>query len=285
MDRLVDTVWLEKQLGLPDLRVLDCTVILKPLPEGGFDIRSGRDAWEQGHIPGSQHVDLLQELSDLASPIPLMMPPAEQFAAAMSRAGVGEGCRVVLYDSQMNMWAARVWWMLRAFGFTTAAVLDGGWQAWSTEGRPATSGPEPQPPPATFVARLRPGIFVGKEDVFAALDQPEVCIVNALDPAVHRGERQDYARPGHIPGARNVPFYELVDPQTHRYLPLEQLRRVFADVLSTNHEKVITYCGAAIAASSDAFALGLLGVDSLAIYDGSMLEWAADPDLPLVTGD
>jgi thiosulfate/3-mercaptopyruvate sulfurtransferase len=135
------------------------------------------------------------------------------------------------------------------------------------------------------VARPRPGLFVGKDDVLAALGRPEVRIVDALSREVHRGERPDYSRLGHIPGAHNVPFAEVVDPQTHRYLPQDHLRALFADVLSRDPERVITYCGGGIAASSDAFVLSLLGIDDVAIYDGSMTEWAADPSLPLVTGE
>jgi thiosulfate/3-mercaptopyruvate sulfurtransferase len=213
-----------------------------------------------------------------------MLPGADQFRAVMGRLGVGGGTRVVLYDSLMNAWAARTWWMLRAFGFDEAAVLDGGWQDWVSAGRRTSTEPEPERPAADFSPQLRPGLFVGKDDVRAALGRQEVCIVDALSREVHRGERPDYARLGHIPGARNVPFPELVDPQTHRYLPQDRLRSLFAEVLSTEPERVITYCGGGIAASSDAFALSLLGVDDVAIYDGSMTEWAADPSLPLVTG-
>jgi thiosulfate/3-mercaptopyruvate sulfurtransferase len=213
-----------------------------------------------------------------------MLPSAERFSAALVAAGIGDGTRVVLYDAQMNMWAARVWWMLRAYGFDSAAVLDGGWQAWSQEERPVSSGAEPDRPEAVFVARPRPGLFVGKEDVLVALDRPDVAVIDALEPEVYRGERQDYARPGHIPGAYNVPFTAVVDPATHRYQSPDRLRELFAEVLSPAPGQVITYCGAAIAASSDAFALGLIGFDDVAIYDGSMVEWGADPALPLATG-
>jgi thiosulfate/3-mercaptopyruvate sulfurtransferase len=97
---------------------------------------------------------------------------------------------------------------------------------------------------------------------------------------VHRGERQDYARPGHIPGACNVPFAELID-RDHRYLPQDRLSAAFSGV----GDRVITYCGGGVAASSDAFVLGLLGVEDVAVYDGSLYEWAADPSRPLVLGD
>jgi thiosulfate/3-mercaptopyruvate sulfurtransferase len=203
----------------------------------------------------------------------------------MSELGVGDRTRVVLYDSAMSAWASRVWWMLRAFGFDEAAVLDGGWRAWIADGRPTSTDPEPNQTPVTFAARVRPGLFVGKGEVLAAIDRLEVCIVDALAREMYRGERQAYARPGHIPGARNVPFTELVDPDTQRYLPEHRLSAAFSDVLSAEPERVITYCGSAIAASSDAFVLSLLGVEDVAIYDGSMSEWAADPSLPLVVGD
>ena len=141
MEALVSTSWLASQLGEADLRVLDCTVLLAPLPDGGYAVESGRAAWEQAHIPGSAFADLAGELSDPRSPLRFTMPTPERFAEAMGALGVGDGNRVVLYDSRANMWAARVWWMLRAFGFDAAAVLDGGWRAWTTDGRPTSTEP------------------------------------------------------------------------------------------------------------------------------------------------
>jgi len=284
MDRLVSTEWLAKELGAPDLRIVDCTVKFE-VNDAGLQIDSGRAAWEAAHIPGSCHVDLLRALSDPATAVPMMCPPPDQFAAAMESVGVGDECRVVLYDGQMNAWAARVWWMLRAFGFDRAAVLDGGWRAWSSEGRPVGEGPEAPPPRARFTPRPRPGLFVGKDRVLGALGDDRVAIINALERAVYRGDRVDYGRAGHIPGSLNVPFTELVDRHTHRYLPPAELREAFGEVLASGPDRIVTYCGAGVAASSAAFVLALLGIEDVAVYDGSMLEWAADPALPLVTGD
>jgi thiosulfate/3-mercaptopyruvate sulfurtransferase len=283
MDRLVSTAWLAKELGAPDLRVVDCTVNFE-VDEDGLRIDSGLAAWEAGHIPGSCHVDLLTALSDPSSAVPMMCPSAEQFASAMEAIGVGDASRVVLYDVQMNAWAARVWWMLRAFGFDNAAVLDGGWRAWSAEGLPVAAGPEERPPATRFTARPRAGLFVDKQHVRDVLGDDRVAIVNALDRVAFTGERVDYGRAGHIPGSHNVPFIELVDRRTHRYLPSDELRDAFADVLASGPERIVTYCGGGVAAASAAFALGMLGIDDVAVYDGSMLEWAADPTLPLVTG-
>jgi len=281
MDALVSTSWLASQLGHPDLRILDCTVLLTPQPGGGIAVESGRAAWEQAHIPGSAFADLATDLSDPDSPLRFTLPTAARFAEAMGRLGIGDGHRVVLYDSRVNMWAARVWWMLRAFGFDDAAILDGGWRAWTTDGRP-TSTDVPDWPPAEFVARPRSGLFVGKDAVRAALDDGRSCVVNALDRAQHRGETQPYARPGHIPGSLNVPAVELVDGATHRYRPLDELGAAFAEVAGRGG-RVITYCGGGIAASSDAFVLHLLGRDDIAVYDNSLNEWATDPDLPMET--
>ena len=149
MDPLVSTAWLDSHLGQPDLRVLDCTVLLKPQPAGGYGVESGRAAWERSHLPDSAFADLVVDLSDPHSPLRFTLPTPERFAQAMGALGVGDGNRVVLYDSRLNMWAARVWWMLRAFGFDAASVLDGGWRAWTTDGRP-TSTEAPDWPPATF---------------------------------------------------------------------------------------------------------------------------------------
>jgi thiosulfate/3-mercaptopyruvate sulfurtransferase len=281
MDALVSTSWLAAELGQADLRVLDCTVLLAPQPVGGYSVESGRAAWEKAHIPGSGFADLTDDLSDPASPLRFTVPTPERFARAMGALGVGDGNRVVLYDSRVNMWAARVWWMLRSFGFDAAAVLDGGWRAWTTDGRP-TSTEAPAWAPATFTARPRPGLFVGKETVQAAVDSGQTCLVNALDRAQHRGEVQPYARAGHIRGSANVPAVELVDEATHRYRPLEELRAAFADV-ADGRGRVITYCGGGIAASSDAFVLHLLGHDDIAVYDNSLSEWALDASLPMET--
>lgn len=284
MDRLVSSAWLEERLGSADLRILDCTVAFTTNPEGGIEVGSGHDGWEKSHLPGSRHVDLLGELSDPESPIPLMMPSPSHMSGVLSGLGVGDGTNVVVYDSDQSMWAARVWWMLRAIGFDSAAILDGGFRSWSAEGRPTTSGPEPAGQPATLTTGTRPALFATKAEVVAGLDRPQLCLIDALDPPAYRGERQDYARPGHIPGAHNVPGASVVDPETHRYLPLEDLKGRFAGVPTSEAERVVTYCGGGVAASSVAFALGLIGIDDVAVYDGSLIEWTADPSLPLVTG-
>ncbi|HEY7540264.1 MAG TPA: sulfurtransferase [Methylomirabilota bacterium] len=281
---LVETDWLAANLEDPTLRVLECTTILHPRPDGGYQAESGRATWAAGHIPRSGFADLTDDLCDRSSSWLYMMPPADQMAAAMSRLGVGEGTRVVLYDRAVNMWAARVWWMLRAVGFDHAAVLNGGWKKWTVEKRAISTEPCAYPP-SRFVPRPRSELFADKSAVLAGLGQRATCVINALSEEQHRGTGGvAYGRPGRITGSGNVPARELVDPATHAYLAPDVLRRRFAASGALEAGRVITYCGGGIAASSDAFVLTLLGHEHVAVYDASLSEWAADSSLPMQTG-
>ncbi len=276
---LVEPGWLASRLGDERLRVLDVTVQVTP----EFMARSGRSDWEAAHVPGSVFGDLLEGLSDRAAPpLMMMLPSTEQFSEEIGALGVGTGAQVVLYDARENMWAARVWWMLRAFGFDDAAVLDGGWRAWTSQQRPVCSQPCAYPA-AEFVPRPRPGLFVGTQDVLGAMDDPGTTIVSALGRRQHRGEINEYGRPGHIPRAKNVSAWAILDKTSGQFRPLAELRQMCAPIL--NAERIITYCGGGMAASSLAFTLHRLGHPNVAVYDGGLLEWCADPSLPLEMGD
>jgi thiosulfate/3-mercaptopyruvate sulfurtransferase len=279
---LLDTAWLAAHLDDPDLRILDCSVSLVPV-EGGVRLESGRGAWAAGHLPHAGYADLLNELSDPDTALPMMMPPAAQFAAAMSRYGIGEGTRVVLYDTAAHTWATRLWWMLRAMGFDAAAVLDGGLNKWKAEGRPlstaSTSGP-----PGKFQARPRGGVFVAKQDVKMALESSAVRLVNALSADEHAGRVSRTQRPGRIPGSVNVPAASLVDPASGAFREPQALREQLRLAGLLDAPAVIAYCGGGIAATSVAFNLIRLGAANVSVYDGSLVEWSADPSLPLETG-
>jgi thiosulfate/3-mercaptopyruvate sulfurtransferase len=283
---LVETEWMAQHLEDPAVRLLECTVYLQPAPDmpGGFRVESGRAKWAEGHIPGAGFVDLQEELSDRTSKLRFMMPPAGQFAEVMGRAGVGDGVRVILYDRAVNMWAARIWWMLRAFGFDNAAVLNGGFKKWTVEGRPVSTDAGTRPA-RTFTARPRPGLIADKSGVLAAVGESGACVLNALSEEQHRGTGgSTYGRPGRIKGSVNVVARDLVDPATHAYLPADVLRAKFQAVGALDAKRVVTYCGGGIAASSDAFILTLLGRDDVAVYDASLSEWANDPSLPMERG-
>lgn len=283
MDSLVSTDWLAAHLDDPDLRILECTVHLSPGP-GGFVAEPITDVWVEGHIVNSAYADLTNDLSDPDSDLRFTMPTPERFAAAMEALGVGDGTRVVLYDRRMTMWATRVFWMLKAFGFDECAVLDGGWTSWTDEQRPTSTEPAPERPAVTFTPSPRPEMIATLDQVETAVSEGRTCIVNALSPANHDGSDNSYGRPGHIPGATNVFAVGLVDAETHRYKPVEELRAQFDHLPADG--PVITYCGGGIAATSDAFVLTeLLGRGDVSVYDGSLSEWTRDGARPLVTTD
>jgi thiosulfate/3-mercaptopyruvate sulfurtransferase len=279
---LVETAWLEQHLLEPNLRILDCSVVMKPTTGGGYAFAPGREEWERGHLPGSVFVDVLSDVSAKSDPRPMMMPQPDEFADIMGGFGVDEKTRVVLYDRSNHAWAARVWWMLRVCGFDAAAVLNGGWQKWTLEGRRTSADPV-RYPRGSFRPRPRPALFATRQDVVDALRAKNVRIVNALSPDEHSGATTRFARPGRIPGSTNVYCQSLVDPQTNAYLPTDRLRERFEAAGALAAERVITYCGAGIAASSDALVLTLLGKTNVAVYDASLSEWAADPALPMET--
>lgn len=283
---LVEPDWLEPRLDEPDLRVVDCTLHLSFDPETGARRSvSGRSDWEASHIPGSVFADIEADLSAADPAYPYQRPSSERFADAMESLGIGDDSRVVCYDSEGNAWAARVWWMLRAFGFENAGVLNGGWDRWTAESRPVSADP-PVDREVTFTPEPRPELFVEKGAVREAIDDESCCLINALRPEDHAGDGLvKYGRPGRIPGSVNVPAVgddAIVDAEDRTYRSREELRERFDAAGATGSERVIAYCGGGIAASSAAFALHLLGIDDVAVYDGSLAEWGRT-DLPMET--
>lgn len=271
---LVSTEWLADHLNDPTVRIVDATVHFRG------SIESGRADYEKSHIPGAVFADVITELSDQNSKYRFMMPPAEQFARVLSNLGIGSEHKIICYDQSANTWATRFWWMLRSFGHDNAAVLDGGFKKWTAEGRPVSSDPVSLPA-ATFNAALKPDHIATKQEVFEATTNGDVCIINALNEAQHSNrEGKSFGRAGHIPSAINVPVSGLVDPNTNTFLPADELAAHFAGK-ATDSGRVITYCGGGIAATGDAFILTLLGHNNVAVYDGSMSEWSADPAMPM----
>jgi thiosulfate/3-mercaptopyruvate sulfurtransferase len=283
-DALVQTEWLEAHCTDADLRIFDCTTHLLPAEAGAdapYRIVSGKAEYDSAHIPGAGFIDLQGELSDNTTNLRFMLPSAEQFAAVMSRCGVGEGTRVVIYSADGIMWATRLWWMLRALGFDNASILDGGWEKWRAEGRPVSTASCAYPA-ATFVPHARPELFVGRQQVQAALGDANTVIVNALPSELHRGTSPSrYGRPGRIPGSVNVPAGRLLDRDTKTFVPLADARTKFEAAGVEPSKNVICYCGGGISATVDLFMLYQLGHDRLTLYDGSMGEWAKDDSLPI----
>ena len=284
---LISTEQLASALGQPDLRVYDCTTYLEPTPAGSEDpyiAVPGIRTFEEAHVPGADFLDLQGEFSDPNTRLRFMMPATAQLEAAFGRHGIGKGSRVVLYSIGSMMWATRFWWMLRSLGFDDAAVLDGGFDKWKAEGRPVESGRAKGYARATFKAMPRPGFFVDKGAVAAAIGDASTVIVNALGPQFHKGlEPSRYGRPGRIPGSVNVSAATLVGAKTKDFTSLGDAAAKFAAEGVTKDRNVICYCGGGISATIDLFLLHQLGYDNLTLYDGSMGEWAKDASLPIET--
>jgi thiosulfate/3-mercaptopyruvate sulfurtransferase len=284
---LISTEQLAAALGQPTLRVYDCTTYLEPPPPGSDDpyvAVPGRRTFEEAHVPGADFLDLQGEFSDPTTRLRFMMPATAHLEAAFGRHGLDGGARVVLYSIGTMMWATRVWWMLRSLGFDGAAVLDGGFDKWTAEGRATERGPARGYAPATFRATPRPGFFADKRAVLAATRDPGTVIVNALGPQFHRGlEASRYGRPGRVPGSVNVPAATLVDPARKDFTTLADAEAKFTARGVTKDKRVICYCGGGISATVDLFLLHQLGYDHLELYDGSMGEWARDPSVPIET--
>jgi thiosulfate/3-mercaptopyruvate sulfurtransferase len=281
---LVSAASLAQRLGDDDIVVLDATVHLDPpsSPDEPYAVRSGRPDWAQGHLPGSRFADLVDELSDPDAPFPFTLPSSGRFADAIGRLGVGDDTLVVAYDTDSGMWAARLWWMLRVFGHDGALVLDGGLAGWSAAGHTLSDEPPPACRPAGFTPRLRTELVASRDEVLWALEEPSILLVNALSPEIHRGEQSRYGRAGHIPGSVNVPARSLLEADG-RFRPAPDLREAFGESGALEADRVIAYCGGGISAANAVLALALLGRDDIAIYDGSLREWASDHVLPLET--
>lgn len=299
---LVGTAWLADRLKDPDLRVVDVRWRARFENDRGIST-DDHDGYLEGHIPGAVFLAMRRDLSDPDNPVPDMLPPPGQFARVMEGIGVGDDSLVVVYDnSGFSLGADRLWWALSYYGHERVAVLDGGLREWRREGRPLETA-APAIAPATFHPKPHPDWIATKEEVKAAMADPGSAIVDCLGADMYSGRDSHPwgARPGHIPGAVNVPFYANIDPalmdltmaererliaadQPLTFASRETLEKLYADAGIEPDSDVITYCGVGFAASCGLLALRLLGHPKARLYDGSWAEWSADPALPVETG-
>jgi thiosulfate/3-mercaptopyruvate sulfurtransferase len=274
MESLVSTQWLADHLGEPGLTIVDSSW---HMPASG---RSGREEYLQAHIPGARFLDI-DEVSDRSNPAPHMLPSAGDFASAMEKIGVSSDDRIIVYDNSPIRTAARGWFMLRHFGVRQVAILNGGFQKWTSEGRPVESG-EPAPSEVRFNAAERDDV-IAKQQMLGGIDLP---ILDARGPARFEGTEAD-PRPGvaagHIPGARNLPFSAFYKEDGTFRSPGE-IRKIFEDGGADFAQPFVASCGSGVTASSILFAAHLLGNDESRLYDGSWSEWGADPATPKELG-
>jgi thiosulfate/3-mercaptopyruvate sulfurtransferase len=275
MDNLVSTQWLADNLGQPDLVAVDASSFM-PSSE-----RRASAEFLAAHIPGARFLDI-DQLSDKANPAPHMLPSADDFGAAMAALGIGRDDRIVVYDNSPLRTAARGWFMFRHFGARRVAILDGGLQKWTAEGRLVESG-EPAARNARFEAVERPGEVVSMADISAGLG---TALIDARGRARFEGSEPD-PRPGvaagHIPGACNLPFAALYkDDGTFR--SRDEIAQTFAVAGANAHAPFVASCGSGVTANSLIFAAHLLGNSATRLYDGSWSEWGADPSTPKEKG-
>ena len=276
MDSLVSTGWLAEHLGEPGLSIVDSSWFMPSLR------RSGRGEYLAAHIPGARFLDI-DELSDRSNPAPHMLPAAPEFGAAMERLGVSRDDRIIVYDNSPTRTAARGWFMLRHFGARQVAILDGGFQKWTAEGRPTESG-EPAPRGARFEPEEQRDEIVTKRQILSG--EVLAPILDARGAGRFEGSEPDPragVEPGHIPGACNLPFGSLYSDDGTFKSP-DELSRLFAAADVDPTRPFVATCGSGVTANSLIFAAHLLGHDGNRLYDGSWTEWGADPATPKALG-
>jgi thiosulfate/3-mercaptopyruvate sulfurtransferase len=275
-DPLVSTDWLAARLGAPDLVVLDATYYLP---------HEGRDAaaeFRAAHIPGARFFDI-DAIADTETDLPHMVPSPGRFARLIGALGVGNGSFVVFYDQRGIFSAPRGWWLMGLFGHDRAAVLDGGLPKWRAEGRPLAAGAPPPPAPATFRPDFRAGRLRGIGDMLENLRTGRELVLDARAAARFRAEAPEPRpglRGGHIPGAANLPFTELL-AEDGTMKPPAALRARLAAAGADGTRAVVTSCGSGVSAAVITLALVRAGLPIGALYDGSWAEWGGRADTPV----
>jgi thiosulfate/3-mercaptopyruvate sulfurtransferase len=276
---LVSTEWLAQHLGDPDLRIVDGSFKLPGM------LPLAREDYDRQHIPGAVYFDI-DEIADHSIDLPHMLPSDAEMAAHMRRLGLGDRHKIVVYDTGTLSTAPRVWWTLRVYGHRDVAILDGGLAKWLAEARPVTQE-APAPPPAEFSARLDRHQVRDKAQLLANLASPREQVVDARAAARFAGsvpEPRPGLRSGHIPGARNLPYTNLLDAEHKTWLPASAIEAQFRAAGIDKGQPIVCSCGSGVTACALAFGLHLIGWPEATIYDGSWSEWGMPGETPIATG-
>jgi len=276
---IVETDWLADHLNAPDLLILDGSW---HLPTSGRDARAEYNA---EHIPGALFFDI-DDLTDENSPLPHMLPSSVKFASRMKKMGVGDGMRIVVYDTYGLFSAARVWWTFRAMGHNDVAVLNGGLKKWKAEGRDIEDMPPMQRTARHFTPRVQSELIRDMDDMKAYVEKGNMQVVDAR-PAGRFEGREPEPRPGlrggHMPGARNVPSAAILNADG-TLKSRDELIALFKGAGIDPAGPVVTTCGSGVTAAMLSLALAVAGQTNAAVYDGSWAEWGQDNGLPVATG-
>jgi thiosulfate/3-mercaptopyruvate sulfurtransferase len=276
---LVSGDWLAANLGRQQLRVLD---VRGRHPSSSLP-HAKRAEYASGHIPGAAFVDWERDFVALEDPVPVQVAAADEFAARARALGVRDGDLIVTYDDYYGIFAARIAWAFRLYG-AEARVLDGGWTTWLEAGHPVENDPAAVLP-GDFTARPRPRLRRTLEEVELAQRDGAV-LVDARPRHLFIGEN-GAPNTGHIPGARCLPYQELVDGATGIWAAPAAVARLARDAgidPDRPPAELIATCGSGVSATVALMALELLGVHCDGVYDGSFNEWAADPERAIAYG-
>jgi thiosulfate/3-mercaptopyruvate sulfurtransferase len=271
---LVTSEWLAQHLSDPDVVAVDGSYFLPT------QNRDARAEYRAGHIPGAVFFDI-ESVCDHSTDLPHMMPGPTQFSEAVGALGIGDGDTIVAYDSVGLFSAARVWWTFRVFGARNVFVLDGGLPKWKSENRPLETG-EAHRTPRKFHADMNVAAVATLADVQMVVNDASAQLVDARAADRFRGQAPEPRaglRSGHIPGARNVPYGNLIE--NGRLVSPDRIRAAFAAGGVDVDRPIITSCGSGVTAAILTFALESLGKEPKGLYDGSWAEWGGRPDLPI----
>jgi thiosulfate/3-mercaptopyruvate sulfurtransferase len=273
---LLSTEEVAARLGDPSLRILE--------------VDEDTEAYGRGHLPGALAVHWKRDLQD---PIRRDFIGPEAFAALMDRLGIGGDTQVILYGGNSNWFAAYAYWYFRYYGHLPIQLLDGGRRSWELEGRPLTTEvPQTTPTRGYRVKSQSDTIRAlrGRVEQVIAAGSESVRLVDVRSPAEYLGEvmapphlpQEAAQRPGHIPGAVNIPWSKAVDPETGTFLPEERLRSLYEGQGVTPDLEVVAYCRIGERSAHTWFVLHeLLGYPQVRNYDGSWTEWGSLVGAPI----